>query len=377
MVPDNSPIHVAMMAVGSRHLPKIFTLVKNILYYQGRIHPQMNGCNLSVATISTSQCETSEPEEPNPLHIHLITDKESRAAVIDYFYPMHLARFQLHFYDFGSLHDIINYVPDELFNPRERKWKRRCRTWLPTRFCKWINTFAKVSHSNWTILKVAWPEILPHSVNKILAIDTDVIFNQNIRNLWNHFCRFNSTQMVGGVFEMTESLKEHMDSPEQPMIGNGFNSGVLLLDLQKMRHQNWASIWRETVVNINATDRTLPFPDQKIYNVIMYRKRHYFYEITCEWNIVITKKAPLTICPVAWIVGVPNRRNCLIPAGSVLRLAGVIHHCDKPKPGDIPNEGFRNRSPVKTVKLFRYQDMHSTFREVYYAFEQMDKRCFI
>ncbi|CAL8071854.1 unnamed protein product [Calicophoron daubneyi] len=286
------------MVLGTKHLSKFFTLTKNILYYQGRIRPGMQGCDLNTATINNEVCTTLAPKQPNPLAIHLITDEESRMVIAKYFEDLHLSNFTIYYYDFGSLTEVYNYAPNELFHPRIHVWRGRCLAWLPSHYCTWID------------------------------------------------------KMIGGVFELTEALKGRMDSPQQPMIGNGFNSGVLLLHLARMRQQRWNEMWREVVRDIAETDKHLAFPDQ-IFNIIVYKNRHYFYELPCEWNVLVTRSAPVQVCPVAWIVGVNNRQNCLISPQSGLRLVGVVHHCRKPKPGDVFNETFRNRIPIKTVQLFK------------------------
>ncbi len=43
-----------------------------------------------------------------------------------------------------------------------------------------------------------------------------------------------------------------VDAP-WPALGRGFNTGVLLIDLQCLRHREWTSLWRNTTKAILAS----------------------------------------------------------------------------------------------------------------------------
>ncbi|CAL8071856.1 unnamed protein product [Calicophoron daubneyi] len=375
-MPFNASIDIATMVVGPDFLPRLFPLIKNILYYEGRVRYWMTNCALNIGTINAHNCPEQQIKPSTHLNFHLLTDARSKIIVQNYFQDMQIKDFTLHLYDFESVVHILDVIPDELYNGNPRKWRNIWAAWLRKCRKKTKIKTAGRNRTTWTTLRIAWPEILPENVSKVITIDTDVLINQDIWNLWKHFYRFNSTQMLGGIFELTDYLKGRMDSPEQPMLGNGFNGGVLLMDLRKMRQQNWAELWRKAVANIAETDKFIAFSDQKIFNVIMYRNRHFFYELPCEWNIVIGHGTPAAVCPVAWVVGIHNRRNCLIPRQSALRLIGLAHYTAKPKPGDLAGRNLRRAILVKTVQTFRDRDLHITFNEVYYAFDGMDKHCF-
>ncbi|CAL8079795.1 unnamed protein product [Calicophoron daubneyi] len=282
----------------------------------------------------------------------------------------------LNFYDSELLRYIGDYVPYEIHHPKIFRNMKLCKKFLSDSWCLRIVKPNKYNKSFWLILKLAWDEFLPKTVSKVITLDTDILLNQNIEKLWSHFSYFNSEQVIGGAYDMTDDLRRFMATPKQPMLGNGINAGVLLLHLERMRNNNWSTLWRNAVDDIGKTDKALRYTEQKVYNVILYRNPKFFYEIPCEWNIMVTRAAVVTVCPVAWVVGISNKDNCLIPANSSLRLAGLVHHTADPAPGGLTIESHNNRAPVKEVKYFRNRDLHTTFTEVYFAFLQMNKYCF-
>ena len=52
--------------------------------------------------------------------------------------------------------------------------------------------------------------------------------------------------------------------------GRGFNTGVMLLDLDKLRELNWMSIWRLTAERELSTYLATSLADQVFYNAKAY-----------------------------------------------------------------------------------------------------------
>ncbi len=76
----------------------------------------------------------------------------------------------------------------------------------------------------------------------MIYIDTDVLFFDAVENLWNNFYKMDSNQMIGIVEEAPHSYFYEEYKRLQPLIGKyGANSGVLLMNLTRIREFGWVS----------------------------------------------------------------------------------------------------------------------------------------
>ena len=97
------------------------------------------------------------------------------------------------------------------------------------------------------LLKLTLPKILPQFLKKVIVLDTDVTLATDISKLYQHFSKFEDSQSLGLVENQSDWYlpgklwKSH--SP-WPALGRGFNTGVILMDLEKLRAINWAQTWR-------------------------------------------------------------------------------------------------------------------------------------
>ncbi|CAL8103607.1 unnamed protein product [Calicophoron daubneyi] len=226
-----------------------------------------------------------------------------------------------------------------------------------------------------TILKITWPQFLPNGVKKVIALDTDLLFNQNVHDLWSIFEEFDDHQMIGGAFELTDNLQRDMATPEYPILETGINSGVLLLHLERMRKFNWSTASVELTKEIISSKKGLRYSDQDVYNTFLHNNRHFFYELPCKWNVVINFAKLIRDCPLSWVISDAAKTNCMTkPVGT--NLPGLLHICTGNKPEQQLNKTFKNPNPVKVVRIFSMQELHYTFFEVYFAFRNLSMQCF-
>lgn len=83
--------------------------------------------------------------------------------------------------------------------------------------------------------KIFVSKMIPASVDRTIVLDTDTVFNSDIEELWSQFDNFGPSQVLaakkmgelGSKFKCIEG-------------GNRINSGVVLMDLKRMRNTNWA-----------------------------------------------------------------------------------------------------------------------------------------
>ncbi|CAL8092316.1 unnamed protein product [Calicophoron daubneyi] len=69
-----------------------------------------------------------------------------------------------------------------------------------------------------SVLKSIFPEFAYNILKDVITMDTDMLLNQDIRNLWREFESFSPEQLIGGVFEQTNSLLRNMQTKYHKII---------------------------------------------------------------------------------------------------------------------------------------------------------------
>ncbi|CAL8098262.1 unnamed protein product [Calicophoron daubneyi] len=224
-------------------------------------------------------------------------------------------------------------------------------------------------------LKIAWTRILPDDVQKVICMDTDVLFAQDVRKLWDIFDRFNDYQMIAGAFELTDNLIRDMATPEYPIMETGINSGVLLLHLERMRLAHWDTVSVELTKRMLKSKGRLKYPDQEVYNSFLFENKKFFYELPCQWNLVISRCHQVRKCSAVWIVSDVSKVDCLAGSEKFV-LPGLLHICTGFKPEEQKHKVYANPYPVRSVREFTMNELEDAFFEVYFAFRDVDERCF-
>lgn len=105
-------------------------------------------------------------------------------------------------------------------------------------------------------------QILPDSVRRILYLDADVLVLASLRPLWESDL---GDKVLGAVLDgLDAALKSGEPRWNQvPRVGDYFNSGVLLIDIEKWR----AHRIPDRAIAYLDTHPSSPFPDQDALNV--------------------------------------------------------------------------------------------------------------
>ncbi|GFS68649.1 glucoside xylosyltransferase 1 [Nephila pilipes] len=126
------------------------------------------------------------------------------------------------------------------------------------------------------------PSLL-HHIDSLMYVDTDVLFMQPVENLWHHFSKMNNSHLAALCPEhedfATGWYNRFARHPYYEPLG--VNSGVMLMNLTKMRAFQWekylAPIMKEYKLNI-------VWGDQDIINIIFHFHAEKLYILPCEWN---------------------------------------------------------------------------------------------
>ncbi|KAK6973796.1 glucoside xylosyltransferase 1 [Biomphalaria glabrata] len=126
------------------------------------------------------------------------------------------------------------------------------------------------------------PEILP-SVDSLIYVDTDTLFLRSLADLWSHFYQMNESQLAGVVSEAEDGTAGWYNRfANHPFYGQyGVNSGVMLMNLTRMRKTSWLS---DMQTFYNKYKMMIPWGDQDLINIYFAAHPDEVYLLSCPWN---------------------------------------------------------------------------------------------
>ena len=107
------------------------------------------------------------------------------------------------------------------------------------------------------------------SIDSVLYMDTDTLLLRPVDDIWDHFKNFDSWQLASMTPEGEEtSLTWYPRFARHPFAGkNGMNSGVMLLNLTRMR----AFGWKEKIIEAyNKYKLSITWGDQDLINIVFH-----------------------------------------------------------------------------------------------------------
>ena len=145
-------------------------------------------------------------------------------------------------------------------------------------------------------LRLTMAEILPISIRKVIYLDADIIVNADLMPLWISDLQDN---ICGAVIDPGISSME-FSSCHGLEKGNYFNSGVMLIDLEKARA---SSIFETAIRILEVPDEKLEYADQDALNIVMWNRwlaldpgwnfqRKFLYDNCAAWKALCPAKTP-------------------------------------------------------------------------------------
>ncbi|XP_026736939.1 LARGE xylosyl- and glucuronyltransferase 2-like [Trichoplusia ni] len=190
----------------------------------------------------------------NPIHFHLVVDTSAQNTFTKLF-------------DSWDLPD----VKYSCYNAEERLVQVE---WIPN------------SHYSgaYSLLKLLFPDILPDTLSQAIVLDSDLTFMCDVAELWSMFRNMTDDQFIGLVENESDW---YLDTAKHwPAIGRGYNTGVMLLDLKKIRtNTDWTRLWQDAVNdNIDRLKKTT-LADQDVINGVIKKEPRFLYNISCQYNV--------------------------------------------------------------------------------------------
>ncbi len=141
---------------------------------------------------------------------------------------------------------------------------------------KWRNLFKPCASQ-----RLFFPYLI-EGTDRVLYVDTDVLFLRPPDELWRLFDRFQPEQLAAlapeGEVAALNWYKRFAKHPYvQPL---GVNSGVMLMDLAKMR----GARWRERILAYRRQYTSIPWGDQDLINIFFAESPEKLYLFSCAWN---------------------------------------------------------------------------------------------
>lgn len=126
------------------------------------------------------------------------------------------------------------------------------------------------------------PDLLT-DIDSVLYVDTDTIFMAPLYITWNLFKEFNATQLAGLSPEHEDpNVGWYNRFAKHPYYGKlGVNSGVMLMNLTRMRHFQWS---KYVLPIYQKYKNKISWGDQDIINIIFHYQSDKLYVFPCLFN---------------------------------------------------------------------------------------------
>ncbi|OON13682.1 hypothetical protein X801_10538, partial [Opisthorchis viverrini] len=330
--PKPYTIHLVHVIKGEATLARSITLLKSVLYYRGSLRSKRPECYLRRIP-SPHLCAKQRVIERIAIHLHLVVEQRLLSAAYSYVSQWRVAQFN------WTVYELDPYLPR----------------------VKWISNKHRSGVA--ALSKMLIPDVLPTNVTKAIVLDTDILLNADILELWKLFDNFDQHQK------------------------NGVNSGVVLMHLSRMRKAKWSTLFEWAVHKVLLIDGTLlvgeqgasevilfPFSIRMVagsnairtpfvglvqhlnmtepfasttfeltvvssvihicfhgksaLNVLIQRRPELYYRIPCEWNLQLFPEAAQIFCPVVWTDRLSEEAIC--------------SEYESPKHGDLAHPGIPN-----------------------------------
>ncbi|XP_062973528.1 xylosyl- and glucuronyltransferase LARGE2 isoform X2 [Elgaria multicarinata webbii] len=231
MVQKCELLHVAIVCAGYNASRDVVTLVKSILFHRR-----------------------------NPLHFHLITDSVAHQILQTLFQSWMVPSVHVSFYDADDLKTDISWIPNKHYS------------------------------GIYGLMKLTLTKALPSDLAKVIVLDTDITFATDIAELWAIFGKFSDKQVIGLVENQSDWYLGNLwkNHKPWPALGRGFNTGVILLLLERLRRIGWEQMWRLTAERELMSMLSTSLADQDIFNAVIKQSPALVYRLPCFWNVQLS-----------------------------------------------------------------------------------------
>ncbi|XP_044045796.1 LARGE xylosyl- and glucuronyltransferase 2 isoform X2 [Siniperca chuatsi] len=140
------------------------------------------------------------------------------------------------------------------------------------------------------LMKLTLTKALPSDLSKVIVLDTDITFATDIAELWGIFRKFTDKQVIGLVENQSDWYLGNLwkNHKPWPALGRGFNTGVILLYLERLRRISWEQMWRLTAERELMSMLSTSLADQDIFNAFIKQNPVLVHQLPCFWNVQLS-----------------------------------------------------------------------------------------
>ncbi|KAH7968110.1 hypothetical protein HPB52_005827 [Rhipicephalus sanguineus] len=133
---------------------------------------------------------------------------------------------------------------------------------------------------------------------EVIVLDTDITFASDIAELWRIFHKYTSKQAIGLVENQSDWYlgKLWKNHRPWPALGRGFNTGVILLRLQRLRERNWMQMWKLIAEKELISMWFTSLADQDIFNAVLKQHTELLFRLPCQWNVQLSDNTLSELC---------------------------------------------------------------------------------
>jgi lipopolysaccharide biosynthesis glycosyltransferase len=130
------------------------------------------------------------------------------------------------------------------------------------------------------------PDVLPQELDKVIYLDSDLVVHQDISKLWDLEIANTSLLAVPELFPASERVSSSAGirlyrELELPSELKFFNSGVMLINLKKWRHEHVSA---QALIYLDAAAQYLRWHDQEALNAVLAGD---WTELDSRWNVTM------------------------------------------------------------------------------------------
>ncbi|XP_071787647.1 xylosyl- and glucuronyltransferase LARGE1-like [Asterias amurensis] len=238
-VPKCEVIHVAIVCAGHNASREVVTLIKSILFYR-----------------------------KNPLHFHFLSDEVAQVILETLLRTWDVPGVKVSFYLAEDFKSDVSWIPNKHYS------------------------------GLFGLMKLLITKILPVDLDKTIVLDIDVTFATDIAELWRMFVKLTGKKAIGLVENQSDWYlgtiwKKHKP---WPALGRGFNTGVMLFDLKKLRELGWMQMWRFTAEKELMSLLSVSLADQDIINAVIKQHPYLVHNLPCAWNLQLSDHTRSELC---------------------------------------------------------------------------------
>ncbi|XP_063072899.1 xylosyl- and glucuronyltransferase LARGE1-like [Engraulis encrasicolus] len=224
-------IHLAIVCAGYNASRDVVTLVKSVLFHRR-----------------------------NPLHFHFITDSIAQRILASLFHTWMVPAVRVDFYDADELKSEVSWIPNKHYS------------------------------GIYGLMKLVLTKALPSDLKQVIVLDTDITFATDIAELWAVFHKFTGQQVLGLVENQSDWYLGNLWKNHRPWpaLGRGFNTGVILLLLDRLRKLRWEQMWRLTAERELMSMLSTSLADQDIFNAVIKQNPFLVHQLPCFWNVQLS-----------------------------------------------------------------------------------------